>query len=297
VAVHLVCEGFRQGLDERVLDAVVIQYHNLAVLTSPSGGSRGLGAVRSYLEDRSANDVAIAVEDRNHRPLAEADATWANRAGRSFIWRRHEIENYLLHPRLVLALFDELRAVPGLHWAVGLPASEPDVDALLQTLAAPLLADHAAEILRDEIVRQINAVGSVSFSMARPAPLAGAQAPEQPQWLAVLLQEATRLSQTCTAVAGLPSLQDAAITARYNALVAQYQQPDFLTSGDYLCDMGGHELCAALSRHLHSLGAGSRFSQRVLSDELLRLLGQIYHPNTLFQPDDFAELAAILAQY
>ena len=112
MAVHLVCEGFRQGLDERMLDAVVIQYHNLAVLTSPSGGSRGLGAVRAYLQSRSAHDVAVAVEDRNHRPFAVANATWANQASRSFIWRRHEIENYLLHPRVVLALFDELRACP-----------------------------------------------------------------------------------------------------------------------------------------------------------------------------------------
>jgi hypothetical protein len=297
VAVHLVCEGFRQGLDERVLDAVVIQYHNLAVLTSPSGGSSGLGAVRAYLESRSANDVAVAVEDRNHRPLAMATATWANPAGRSFIWRRHEMENYLLHPRVVLALFNELRALSGFHWVVGLPTSEPDVDALLQTLAAPLLANHAAEVLRDEIVRQINAVGSVSFSLARPVPPAGAHAPGQAQWLTALLQEATRLSQACTAVAGLASLQGAAITARYHALVAQYQQPAFLASGDYLRDMGGHELLAALSRHLHNLGAGSRFSQQFLSDELLRLLGQMYQPNTLFQPDDFADLARILAQY
>ena len=295
MAVHLVCEGFRQGLDERLLDAVVIQYHTLAVLTSPSGGSSALGAVRAYLQSRSTNDIAVAVEDRNHRSLAVANATWVNQAGRSFIWRRHEIENYLLHPRVVLALFNELRAIPGLNWAVGLPASEPDVDAVLRTVAAPLLADHAAEVLRDEIVQQINAVGSLSFGPKRPAPPAGAHAPGHAEWLAALLQEATRLSQTCTGVAGLPPLEGAAITARYNALLAQYQQPAFLTSGDYLRDMGGHELLAALSRHLHDLGAGARFSQQFLSDELLRLLDQMYSPNTLFQPDDFAELAAILA--
>jgi hypothetical protein len=146
VAVHLVCEGVRQGLDERVLDAVVIQYHNLAVLMSSSGGSSSLGAVRAYLESRSTKDLAVAVEDRNHRPHAVANSSWAYKAGRSFIWRRHEIENYLLHPRVVLALFNELRGLPHLHWAVGLPATEPDVDALLQSLAAPLLADHAAEV-------------------------------------------------------------------------------------------------------------------------------------------------------
>lgn len=297
MAVHLVCEGFRGGLDERVLDAVVIQYHHLPVLMAPSGGSSALGAVRAYLQSRSASDVAVAVEDRNHRPLAEANARWANQTGRAFMWRHHEIENYLLHPRVVLALFNELRALPGLAWASGLPATEADVNALLQTLAAPLLEDHAAEVLRDELVRQINAVGSVSFGIPRPAPPAGAHVPGATQWLTTLIQEATRLRQTCTTVAGLHPLQGNAITARYNGLVGQYQQSAFLSSGDYLRDMGGHELLAALSRHLHSLGAGARLNQQVLSDELLRVLDRIYQPNILFQPDDFAGLAAILAQY
>jgi len=295
VAVHLVCEGFRGGLDERVLDAVVIQYHHLPVLMAPSGGSSALGAVRAYLQSRSASDVAV--EDRNHRPLAEASARWANQTGRAFMWRRHEIENFLLHPRVVLALFNELRALPGLAWASGLPATEADVDALLQTLAAPLLADHAAEVLRDELVRQINAVGSVSFGIPRPAPPAGAHVPGATQWLTTLIQEASRLRQTCTTVAGLHSLRGNAITAQYNELVGQFQQPAFLSSGDYLRDMGGHELLAALSRHLHSLGAGARLNQQVLSDELLRVLDGIYQPNILFLPDDFADLAAILAQY
>jgi hypothetical protein len=146
-------------------------------------------------------------------------------------------------------------------------------------------------------VRLINNVGSVRFGAARPATPAGAHAPGQSEWLAALLQEAARLSQACTAVAGLPDLQGASITARYHALVSQYQSPAFLSSGEYLRDMGGHELLAALCRHLRGLGAGARFHSQFLSDELLRLLVPMYQPNTLFQPDDFAELAAILAQY
>ena len=67
-------------------------------------------------------------------------------------------------------------------------------------------------------------------------------------------------------------------------------------------DFGGVPVLATLvaeqfAKHTHGLGAGTRFSQQVLSDELLRLLDQMYQPRTLFQPDDFTELAAILAQY
>jgi hypothetical protein len=66
MAVHLVCEGGTSGLDTRVLDHLVIQFHNLAIQMAPSGGSSGLGAVRVYLLNRSPNDVVITVEDRDY---------------------------------------------------------------------------------------------------------------------------------------------------------------------------------------------------------------------------------------
>ena len=54
---------------------------------------------------------------------------------------------------------------------------------------------------------------------------------------------------------------------------------------------------AALARHLGGLGAPTRLDQNVLADELLRVLEQVYQPNSIYQADDFAELAAILGQY
>src|SRR5437868_14011576 len=106
MAVHLVCEGGNAGLDNRVLDRLVIQFHNLAVQVAPSGGGGGLGAVRVYLLSRAPSDVAISVEDRDYyHTHAQAHARWANLTAPRYIWRRHEIENYLLHPRVVLALF------------------------------------------------------------------------------------------------------------------------------------------------------------------------------------------------
>lgn len=96
MAVHLVCEGGTTGLDNRVLDRLVIQFHNLSVQIAPSGGSGGLGAVRVYLRNRSSIDVAISVEDRDYyRTQTEAHASWGNPAANRYIWRRHEIENYL----------------------------------------------------------------------------------------------------------------------------------------------------------------------------------------------------------
>jgi hypothetical protein len=273
----------------------VIQNHNIAVLIEPSGGSKGHGAVRSYLQSRSPQDVAIAIEDRDYRPRSIATATWANQAARNFIWRRHEIENYLVHPRVVVELFHEIRGA-GAAWANSLPGTEADTDALLQTLAHPLLEDHSAEVLKDEVIRQINGIGSLSFAPPRRVP-SGAHTCGQAQWMPALQQEATRLCSTCSAVAVLPDLQPAAITARYQALITSFQVPGFLTSGDYLIDMSGKSLLGALSRHLGSFGSPAGLDRDALATALLHVLERIYQPNSIYHPDDFAELAAILQQY
>jgi hypothetical protein len=295
VAVYLVCEAFRQGLDERVLRTLVIQFHNLNVLIEPACGSKGHGAVRNYLESRGAHDTAITVEDRDYRGQAVARATWANQAGKSFVWRRHEIENYLLHPRAVLELFKGFRAA-GASWANALPGTEADVSAWLQMLASPLLEEHAAEVLKHEVVQQINGCGSLSFGPGRPI-LPGAHTCGQAQWVPALQQEAIRLCQTCSTVATLPALQPAAIPARYLANLADFQNPAFLTSGDFLTEMKGKALLAAFSRHLVGLGAPTALDSNGLANELLHVLERIYQPNSLYQPDDFLELATILQRY
>jgi hypothetical protein len=297
MAVHLVCEGGSTGLDNRVLDRLVIQYYNLSVQMAPSGGSGGLGAVRVYLLNRSSSDVAISVEDRDYdRTQAQAHASWANLAARKYIWRRHEIENYLLHGRVVLALFDDYRAA-GKLWAASLPASEPDVLILLRALAAPLLENHAGEVLRVELRDGSTAGGNLQFGAIRPPASSGASVADQGAWVPALQHEAARLCRVCTTAAALPALQPAAITARYQALLGQFQAPAFLTSGDFLTDMGGHELMAALAAHLRGAGAPPGFTDSFLGEELLRVLTAIYQPGAIYQPDDFQELAAILGQY
>ena len=297
MAVHLVCEGSNTGLDNRVLDRLVIQFHNLAVQIAPSGGSGGLGAVRAYLLNRSAKDIAIAVADRDYYlTQAEAHATWAKLAETKYTWRRHEIENYLLHARVVLALFDDYRAA-GAPWAAPLPRTEPDVLTLLQNVAFPLLENHVGEVLRVELRRLATAGGNLQYGANTPPPAPGATAPGQAAWVPALQQEAARFCGVCTAAAALPDFLPAAIATRYQVLLAHFQARAFLTSGDFLIDMGGKELMIALAAHLRSLGAPPGLSRSFLEEELLRVLPPIYQPGAIYQPDDFQELAAILGQY
>jgi hypothetical protein len=129
--VFLVCEGPANSLDQRVLDALVIQMHGLATQVVAAGGDRGLGAVRAYLH-HPPHAIALSIEDRNHRPRPEAEQTWANPGGTRFIWRRHEIENYALEPAVVLELFEDFRRTLPPGWPQHLPTTLTAVSTLLQ---------------------------------------------------------------------------------------------------------------------------------------------------------------------
>lgn len=302
MAVFLVCEGQQNSLDERVLDALVIQPAVPTVQIAHAGGDSGLGAVRQYIERAKpqtvppvAADVAVVVTDRNYKPRPEADATWNAPTNRRVIWRRHEIENYLLEPSVVLEAFNGFRATVPQPWAAGLPNSAAAVSTFLQALAAPLIENHAAEILRDELIRSLRAQ-RLQFGVAAPAAAPGATVPGQAEWVPVLTAEAARVLSGCATAGALSAYQSHAISARYQVLLAQFQAPTFLGSGDYLFDLGGHELMQVLASELRRLGGPLTLTEEYLSTELLNALTRIYQPNVTFQPDDFANLATILQQ-
>lgn len=292
MAVFLVCEGPPGGLDDRLLDRLVVQRHGLTVVVKAIGGSDGLGAVSGFLRAQNyPTDVAVAVRDRDYwTAFADADASWANTAGHRFVWRRHEIENYLLHPAAVLRLFDTYRLTQ--PWAAALPTTEPAVLALLQQIASPLIENHTGEVLKAELV------GHADRSRLRftPPKLGGSPFLSQAVWLPALQQEASRLSAACQTAAALPAFQHHLIAIRFSSLLAQFQLPAFLSGGDFVRDMGGHELVRALESRLRLFGAPPQTDQAV-ADDLLESLDKVYTPGITFQPDDFQQLATILAQY
>ncbi|MDY3560292.1 hypothetical protein R5W23_001521 [Gemmata sp. JC673] len=202
----------------------------------------------------------------------------------------------MLEPLVVLDLFNEWRALPNAAWASGLPGSEAGTESLLQQLAVPLIPEHVAGLVRTELVRAMNALGSLSFTHPTAAPPPGV-ALGAAGWRTAVVAEAARLASNGAALAALPGLDAATIGARYDALLAGCQSVQFFAAREYLSDMGGKELLAALAQHLNGLGAPGRLNSTAIADALLHALVRIYQPNTLFQPDDFAELGAILAQF
>ncbi len=295
--IFLICEGYADGVDVRVLNKIVPRLLNREVHIRSAGGDMGLRSVRQYHEERSRElkdgklhpptDKAFLIQDRNFWPRHKADATWSSRSTRSLMWRRHEIENYLLAPRVLLAAFNSLRtsANSTALWGARLPADESTVSSLLMDLARPLLEGHAGQLLRFEFDVLISHNHSLSFQVSGGNKRSWTKA----EWLPKLRQEAERLQLECDKVKTHTLLEPKAIDAQYETILTRICAPAFLQSGEFLEELGGHELMTALLDHIHSIGLATLRAD-TLEAELVEAIGREYQPG-LFVPDDFAELA------
>ncbi len=237
---------------------------------------------------RHRKDRALYVEDRNFRPLADAQASWLQTAPTGLIWRRHEIENYLLEPRVVLRAFPNLRATVPQPWVAALPDSLPDVETLLLKLAMPLLEHHAGTALFYELYWKQRQACLTDWTLPKVPCKPGGPHSDRQQWLTALSAEVTRVSQAAAAVGGLPFLAAPQVEARYDAILNDLRQPAFVASQGHLTDLEGKRLLAELLSYFHALGG--KIGQDTLEDELLPALENEYLAGGLFQPDEFAEL-------
>jgi hypothetical protein len=287
-------------LDARVLNAIVAQALGAAVSISAVGGETSLGSVASWLEERSRSpkkdgtlgpptEAAFAVQDRNYRPQEEAEATWSDPGTTRLIWRRHEIENYLLEPRIVLAAFDSFRQTIREDWVRVLPSNAEQVLHLLARLARPMIPGHTGGVLHWELRAAVGQAGNTDVALPKPVPQTGLTYAGRDQWVEAFCAEAERLARDCEAVAALPQLRPDSIRARYDDLLAGATDPSFILSGDFLLDMGGKELLSAVTQYVRALGA-TALSSEDFQEELVVAVAREYREG-LFEPDDFAHLA------
>jgi len=130
-----------------VLDRIIAGKFGKQVQIVPAGGDASLPSVARALEERSRlrsgpPDVAYSIEDRNYRPSFVVEHAWAAPDSKRLIWRRHEIENYLLEPRIVTEAFRDWRE-SGIRGSAHLPTREEDVFVVLISLAQPMLEHYA----------------------------------------------------------------------------------------------------------------------------------------------------------
>jgi hypothetical protein len=304
MAVYLVCEGPADGLDVRVLDLVIAQKLGRTVQIIPVGGDSSLGSVRRWLEERSrtqlpdgiwsdSQDRAYAIEDRNFRSAADIEERWQQTNQKQWIWRRHEIENYLLDSRLVARAFQEIKKVPiAQKFADNLPDTDIQALNLLQQLAKPMLEDYIGQ----PVCQQLNfykgdtAKTNLSCPQHPPefSPTPTSPYPGRAEWLNYLQHESQRLKHACSQVGNDVKFNPSNIEAEYNRLLAEANKPQFLEQ-QFLIDMRGHELLNALLTHIKQNVGIARLTYSVFLEELIKALDELYYPG-FFTPDDFLEL-------
>jgi hypothetical protein len=297
---YLVCEGPAGGLDDRVLSLIVAQKLGKDVQVIPAGGEKSLGSVANWLAERSRKrpdgtlgnprDRAYIVEDRDFCSLEEAEQTWTQLNQKRWMWRRHEVENYLLDPRLVANAFRALREA-SVRGAERLPDDEQTIFSLLQRLAQPMLENHAGWLTYWQLVFHKRDTADTRLLWPDPSlqPLPASLYPGRIEWLDYLRTECVRLREACRQLVGDMTFDEPAIAEVYDRILSQVTRPDFLTSGQFLIDLGGHELVSVLCVYVNHVGV-TQLSCDDLITELLSALDRLYQPG-FFNPDDFSQLA------
>jgi hypothetical protein len=289
----LICEG---ELDVKVLDAIIGQNLQRNVRIRAAGGKEGLGSVCSYIKinySTNADSInAYSIEDRDYRLQNEVEALWTKRGGTKFIWRRHQVENYLLDPRVVAKAFESFRGTLS-TWPAGMPQTADEIDKILQQLAEPMIEHHAGWVTYWHLIEKKRGTADHRFKWPDPPlkPHAGARYPGRQEWLDHLCQECSRVKGDCEVFAQSPEFEAAAVTALYDQVLSEAKQPGFFSGGQYLITMAGKELMGALREFIDQ--AGVTISLADLETELINALEGLYGPG-FFDPDDFSELASRL---
>ena len=141
----LLCEG---ESDERFLDRI---FNTRELKAQPVGGASNLRPTAAYLTLQ--NQPVFTIQDRDFRSLSEAEECYdPNYADQHFMWRRHELENYLIEPRVVANCFKQLQP----HSKITLPETEDSARHWIKNLARDLLEDQAGRQTAWELRRQLH---------------------------------------------------------------------------------------------------------------------------------------------
>lgn len=282
MTTYLVCEG-KTGRE--ILQAIIIEKFGREVLIEEAGSRSALGSLRRYLAERAGTTGAYIIEDRDFAPAEEVEKRWRKEDATRWRWRRHEIDNYLLDPRLVAYAFRELKKTPGGGGrAAKLPDDPKPVLALLQRLAEPLLADYAGQLTCHQLRFYKGDTTNTALTCKNK--------PSSGDWLDFLKTECERLRQDCDKIVADDTFNFAAIEKRYHNVLARLKEPAFFNTQQFLVDMPGEALLSALCTYINQ-AVGLNLKREDVREFLLGALKALYEPG-FFDPDDFDQLAARL---
>lgn len=305
----LICEGGTADLDFRILDKVLRGVFRLSVDLQPAQGNLSVKAIAEWFEHRhfdaskTSSKQAIgqtksigakpktqifSIRDRDYLSTGDVEDSWRD-GSRKLIWRRHEIENYLIDPKIVHRFFGHVRDGIALRWADGLPTNFNDVCGLLLGIAQQRFDHHVGRLLFHDLRNDILKYGD-GLNLAMPSISAKEAVPSKQEWLDALNSETSRVQRNCRGVAAMHDWDEGVIARRFDEIAANLEQDGFTSSERCLREIDGKELIWGLWAFLNRDRGLAELDISKLTHELVTALVRFYQSGEQLDHDDFIAL-------
>lgn len=227
----------------------------------------------------------FTIQDRDFRPLSEAEECYStNYAGRHFMWRRHELENYLIEPRVVANCFKQLQP----HSKITLPETEDSARHWIKNFAQDLLEDQAGRRTSWELHHQLHDTFPTTSSRSQ-----GNAIQNREEWQNLLISEMKEIRFQAQQFDEFVQTTDADILHRYEVNLQAFSKPSFLNTDGHLKDFGGHEMVQKI--HQEARINVIRYGLQEFQTDLVESFVEEWNRDPSFlQPNDFDRLSAAI---
>ena len=273
----LLCEG---DSDERLLDRI---FNTRELKAQQVGGTRNLRPTAAYFTQQ--NQLVFTIQDRDFRPLSEAEECYSeNYTGRHFMWRRHELENYLIEPRVVANCFKRLQP----HSKITLPEVEDSARHWIRDLAQSLLEDQAGRRTSWELRHQLHDTFPTTSSRSQ-----GNAIQSREEWQNRLISEMNEIRSQVRQFEEFVRTTDTDILQNYEANLQVFSEPSFLDTDGHLKDFGGREMVQKIYQEVQI--NVSRYGLQNFQTDLVNSFVEEWNCDPSFlRPNDFSDLNAAI---
>ena len=290
----LVCEGEKSSVDVAILNPVLSTILAAEIVVEPAGGHSQLSTVARFLEVQRGGRAAY-VKDRDYMPREAAEVALQKRSPH-FLLRRHSIENYLLHPQIMIRAFKQLRKrfeeqargrVP--QWLSALPSGAEQIADGLRECARRRTAEEACLLATQRLWDALpTSVGQIQ--KRRPSkPTAGDLSQPDP-WREALCREIESVRSSAEQASQCEQFRRDNVAPYFDRAYADVTAYAYVSQMEFLVDYHGRDLLKGFHQWLLNQGANLRNDR--LCEELIPAAVQEYEENrNVFGRDDFRDLA------
>ena len=273
----LLCEG---DSDERLLDRI---FNTRELKAQQVGGVGNLRPAAAYLTRQ--NQPVFTIQDRDFRPLSEAEECYdPNYADRHFMWRRHELENYLIEPRVVANCFKQLQP----YSKVTLPETENSARHWIKNLAQDLLEDQAGRQTAWELRRQLHDTFPTISSISQENAILSRE-----EWQNRLITAMEEMRSQTQQFEGFVQTTDTNILQNYETNLQAFSEHSFLDMDGHLKDFGGHEMVLKIYQEAR-INVRHYGLQDFQTDLVNSFVEEWNRDPSFLQPNDFDDLRAAI---